>query len=314
MTNNNIGNDGTIKINNRIYSQSQISPEDSSLIGVEVLPISDDMDEQTLTMQSDSLQPTDLNSIKEAKENFSSQNNSDFKRKPTISKAERRAEHNAIERARRECLNSKFQQLAEILPNLHHHRRPSKGQIVEKALDWVKQNISKEDRYQYQVLQLQNENKHLLDQINLLQQKVSNNSTTAPLSPVSPVYPVYAHHLLPNIYQNGESLNSKENYSFYPPGNSINQVTTSEYNFHQNIQMGLDQSQKTHINDDDNDSSSSDENTCDKNITCNQSLNYNMVDSNYTLWDKSLQAHQRYFPYQTEPISERIYLHNSYTL
>jgi hypothetical protein len=123
-------------------------------------------------------------------------------------------------------------------------------------------------------MQLQNENKRLIDQVNILQQKANINNTT-PLSPVSPVYPVYSHQLLPNIYQNGQPSSSKENYSFYPSGNSINQVTASEYNFHQNIQMGLDQSQKSPINDDDNDSSSSDENTCDKNLASNQSLNYN---------------------------------------
>jgi hypothetical protein len=102
----------------------------------------------------------------------------------SLNKAERRAEHNAIERARRECLNSKFQQLAEALPNLQNHRRPSKGQIVEKALDWVKQNMSKEDRYQYQIMQLQNENKRLLSQINLGQ---DNGIRTPPPTSSSPL-------------------------------------------------------------------------------------------------------------------------------
>jgi hypothetical protein len=81
-----------------------------------------------------------------------------------LSKAERRAEHNAIERARRENLNTKFQSLAQALPNLMNYRRPSKSQIVEKALDWVKQSISREERYRYQILQLQRENKRLLVQ------------------------------------------------------------------------------------------------------------------------------------------------------
>lgn len=51
-------------------------------------------------------------------------------------KAERRAEHNAIERARRENLNTKFQQLAHSLPNLQNDRRPSKGTIIERTLDF----------------------------------------------------------------------------------------------------------------------------------------------------------------------------------
>jgi hypothetical protein len=51
-------------------------------------------------------------------------------------KAQRRAEHNAIERYRRECLNTKFQQLAHSLPNLQNDRRPSKGTIIERTLEY----------------------------------------------------------------------------------------------------------------------------------------------------------------------------------
>ena len=51
-------------------------------------------------------------------------------------KAERRAEHNANERARRENLNTKVQQLAHSLPNLQNDRRPSKGTIIERTLDF----------------------------------------------------------------------------------------------------------------------------------------------------------------------------------
>lgn len=53
-------------------------------------------------------------------------------------KEQRRAEHNAIERARRESLNTKFQQLAHSLPNLHNDRRPSKGTIIERTLEYGK--------------------------------------------------------------------------------------------------------------------------------------------------------------------------------
>lgn len=42
---------------------------------------------------------------------------------------------------------------------------------MEKALDWVRQSVSKEDRYQYQIVQLQNENKQLMMQLNLRQQE-----------------------------------------------------------------------------------------------------------------------------------------------
>jgi hypothetical protein len=54
----------------------------------------------------------------------------------TQSKAEKRAEHNATERARREGLNTRFQQLAHLLPNLQHDTRPSKGTIIERTLEF----------------------------------------------------------------------------------------------------------------------------------------------------------------------------------
>ncbi|KAI8373011.1 uncharacterized protein BYT42DRAFT_578916 [Radiomyces spectabilis] len=97
-----------------------------------------------------------------------------------MSKAERRAEHNAIERARRENLNGKFLQLAEALPNLQGRRRPSKGQIVDKALDWVKRCAAKESRYQYHLLQLQRENKRLTAQLNLTRTEASGITPPLP--------------------------------------------------------------------------------------------------------------------------------------
>lgn len=45
-----------------------------------------------------------------------------------------------------------------------NYRRPSKSQIVEKALDWVKQSLSREEHYRNQILELQRENKRLLAQ------------------------------------------------------------------------------------------------------------------------------------------------------
>ncbi len=55
-----------------------------------------------------------------------------------IEKALKRAEHNAIERERREKLNNKYQQLALSLPNLQNDRRPSKGTILERTLEYGK--------------------------------------------------------------------------------------------------------------------------------------------------------------------------------
>ncbi|KAI8576519.1 hypothetical protein K450DRAFT_256579 [Umbelopsis ramanniana AG] len=80
-------------------------------------------------------------------------------------KADRRAEHNAIERARRESLNVKFQQLAHALPNLQDDRRPSKSRIVEKALEWVRQTFIREQQYRHEIQQLRLDNEHLRAQL-----------------------------------------------------------------------------------------------------------------------------------------------------
>ncbi|CAO3596438.1 unnamed protein product [Absidia cylindrospora] len=145
----------------------------------------------SLSLDSNSF--TDQNTLFFEQQLNSSPPSTMFIKRSSLSKAERRAEHNAIERARRENLNGKFQQLAESLPNLQNYRRPSKGQIVEKALDWVQQSIAKEDRYQYQIYQLQRENKHLLMQWNLQQQQQQKDHPTqltgvSALSPPSSQY------------------------------------------------------------------------------------------------------------------------------
>ncbi|KAJ4474876.1 hypothetical protein J3R30DRAFT_618687 [Lentinula aciculospora] len=58
------------------------------------------------------------------------------KRKSTrrVNTAERRATHNAVERARRENLNGRFLDLAALLPNLSQIRRPSKSAIVNSSI------------------------------------------------------------------------------------------------------------------------------------------------------------------------------------
>ncbi|KAF7291220.1 BHLH domain-containing protein [Mycena indigotica] len=51
-----------------------------------------------------------------------------------VNTAERRATHNAVERARRETLNGRFLDLAALLPNLNTIRRPSKSAIVNSSI------------------------------------------------------------------------------------------------------------------------------------------------------------------------------------
>jgi hypothetical protein len=59
-----------------------------------------------------------------------------MKRKPSrrANTAERRATHNAVERQRRETLNGRFLDLANLLPNLSQIRRPSKSSIVNSSI------------------------------------------------------------------------------------------------------------------------------------------------------------------------------------
>ncbi|KAH6886637.1 hypothetical protein BKA70DRAFT_1410071 [Coprinopsis sp. MPI-PUGE-AT-0042] len=59
-----------------------------------------------------------------------------IKRKPSrrANTAERRATHNAVERQRRETLNGRFLDLAQLLPNLSQIRRPSKSSIVNSSI------------------------------------------------------------------------------------------------------------------------------------------------------------------------------------
>ncbi|TPX65943.1 hypothetical protein SpCBS45565_g04787 [Spizellomyces sp. 'palustris'] len=57
----------------------------------------------------------------------------------TINMAEKRAYHNATERARRENLNSRFQELAQSLPSLANVRKPSKSVIVNHSLSFVQE-------------------------------------------------------------------------------------------------------------------------------------------------------------------------------
>ncbi|EGU13511.1 Macrophage erythroblast attacher isoform 1 [Rhodotorula toruloides ATCC 204091] len=58
--------------------------------------------------------------------------------------ADKRATHNAVERKRRESLNTRFLDLAKALPTMQHIKRPSKAVIVTKALDYVYDSLLRE--------------------------------------------------------------------------------------------------------------------------------------------------------------------------
>ncbi|KAJ2864919.1 hypothetical protein GGI22_001612, partial [Coemansia erecta] len=82
--------------------------------------------------------------------------------------AQRRATHNAIERARRESLNGQFQDLASAVPALNSVRRPSKATIVEKSLEHIKSFRSKIEARDQCISRLQMRNLALHDEVNRL--------------------------------------------------------------------------------------------------------------------------------------------------
>lgn len=82
---------------------------------------------------------TDSNNGETASTGAQPQGTAPPKKKPSrrANTAERRATHNAVERARRETLNSRFLDLAALLPNLTQIRRPSKSAIVNSSIAHV---------------------------------------------------------------------------------------------------------------------------------------------------------------------------------
>lgn len=98
--------------------------------------------------------------------------------------ADKRATHNAIERARRESLNGRFMTLAEALPAMAHVKRPSKSIIVNKALDFVFEAQVKEHA-------LIKENNELRRQVDQLRARLG----MAPLPPPTPLPTSGARHM-----------------------------------------------------------------------------------------------------------------------
>ncbi|KAI8078853.1 uncharacterized protein BX664DRAFT_318192 [Halteromyces radiatus] len=109
---------------------------------------------------------------------------------------DRRSAHNALERQRRETLNSKFQELAHALPALQTVRRPSKTMIVAKSLDYVTKSIQRETNYVNQIKDLRKQNERLRKQAkaaklamtkqqNILDKK-KTSSSTASSQPMTP--------------------------------------------------------------------------------------------------------------------------------
>jgi thioesterase domain-containing protein len=135
-------------------------------------------------------------------------------------KVDRRAEHNAIERARRESLNVKFQQLAHALPNLQDDRRPSKSRIVEKALEWVRQTFHREQQYRQEIQQLRLENERLRAQ---LSNQTHMKGSFSGIDRHSVVASSSQHDTQIMPYSNWSSLS--ESYLFDPNGRPADDCT-----------------------------------------------------------------------------------------
>ncbi|KAJ3106140.1 hypothetical protein HDU97_006957 [Phlyctochytrium planicorne] len=82
--------------------------------------------------------------------------------------AEKRATHNAIERARRESLNIRFQELAQAIPSLANSRKPSKSVIVSKTLDHLVEMTARLDAKDKALRTVRDRNRELLDEVNRL--------------------------------------------------------------------------------------------------------------------------------------------------
>ncbi|KAI8380620.1 hypothetical protein EDC96DRAFT_491605 [Choanephora cucurbitarum] len=93
-----------------------------------------------------------------------------------IAYIEKRTAHNALERQRREGLNTKFQELAHVLPSLQQIRRPSKSMIVAKSLEFVSMAQEREADYQDQLRTLRRENEQLMRQAVVHQKKMKKRN------------------------------------------------------------------------------------------------------------------------------------------
>jgi hypothetical protein len=107
--------------------------------------------------------------------------------------------------------------LAQVLPNLNNYRRPSKNQIIEKAFEWVKQSLYREERYRYQILQLENENRRLLAQLIPVQSIPHHDVISPPISCQNLMSAPYT----PSSLDNGWSHHHASSSLLSPYGNTL---------------------------------------------------------------------------------------------
>ncbi|KAK4047776.1 hypothetical protein OIO90_006075 [Microbotryomycetes sp. JL221] len=130
--------------------------------------------EPTHSLDDDALD--DLNDFKPSFNNPSAAGRKGANPRKGPGAADKRATHNAIERARRENLNGRFMTLAEALPTMHKVKRPSKSVIVNKALEFVYEAQVKEQT-------LVKENNELRREVNSLRQQLGLPPLAPPVAP-----------------------------------------------------------------------------------------------------------------------------------
>ncbi|KAJ2998220.1 hypothetical protein HDV02_004722 [Globomyces sp. JEL0801] len=124
--------------------------------------------------------------------------------------AEKRANHNAIERARREMLNVRFTELAQSIPSLAHVRKPSKSVIVSRSIEYISEAKERNEVQLRSLKLLRQQNEELKAEINELRRKSGMNPLVFPdIISLDLVYEA-------NLEQKKELENRSDNKMFTP--------------------------------------------------------------------------------------------------
>lgn len=97
-----------------------------------------------------------------------------------MSHAEKRANHNAVERARRESLNIRFLELAQSIPTLVHVRKPSKSVIVSRSIEFIHETKNRLEVKTRSLQLLRQQNEEFKAEINRLRSKLGLNPVVFP--------------------------------------------------------------------------------------------------------------------------------------
>ncbi|CAO3618786.1 unnamed protein product [Cunninghamella blakesleeana] len=140
--------------------------------------------------------------------------------------SDRRSAHNALERQRRETLNSKFQELAHALPALQSCRRPSKTMIVSTSLDFVSKSLQRENSYVNQIKDLRKQNERLRKQAKAAKVLMMKQQQKKKYMPTSSTSSNTSNHTSPSLSSSVSSHSSSSNTSSHRMQRSSTMSTT----------------------------------------------------------------------------------------